>query len=301
MSTTNMGSEGFKWFLGVVEDLADPLKLGRVRVRIFQEHDVGIDTKDLPWAIAMMPITSASSKGKGTSPTGITIGSYVHGFYIDGAEKQFPAITHTWHTIPQMDDALHGVSARARGKSIPPDQLEGPEPPKAYAATYPHNKVIETAGGHVIEIDDTPTEERLHILHKSGSYVEINKEGRMVTKIVGDGYHIVIQDQNVFVKGECNIRVDGDVNLVAGGNTQIVSEGDTSIISGGRLSLQGKSGVDIKSGTDIAASAPGGVAVTSGSLAVVGAISSGVGVTGAFTTPTGKTVHVTKGIVSNIF
>jgi hypothetical protein len=34
-----MGTEGFFWFFGVVEDNNDPLKLGRVKVRCFGLHN----------------------------------------------------------------------------------------------------------------------------------------------------------------------------------------------------------------------------------------------------------------------
>ena len=33
-----MGQDGFSWFVGVVEDRNDPLKLGRVRVRCLGYH-----------------------------------------------------------------------------------------------------------------------------------------------------------------------------------------------------------------------------------------------------------------------
>ena len=33
-----MGQDGFTWFIGVVEDRADPLKAGRVRVRCLGYH-----------------------------------------------------------------------------------------------------------------------------------------------------------------------------------------------------------------------------------------------------------------------
>ena len=54
-----MGKDGFQWFVGVVEDRADPKKLGRVRVRCLGYHTENLDklpTDDLPWAHPMNPI-----------------------------------------------------------------------------------------------------------------------------------------------------------------------------------------------------------------------------------------------------
>jgi len=47
-----MGKDGFQWFVRVVEDRADPKKLGRVRVRCLGYHTENLDklpTDDLPW------------------------------------------------------------------------------------------------------------------------------------------------------------------------------------------------------------------------------------------------------------
>ena len=47
---------------------------------------------------------------------------------------------------------------------------------------YPHNRVIKTPGGIVLEVDDTPDNERVHIWHPSGSYWELNARGAMVER-----------------------------------------------------------------------------------------------------------------------
>ena len=41
-----MGQDGFTWFIGVVEDRADPKKAGRVRVRCLGYHSA--KTEDIP-------------------------------------------------------------------------------------------------------------------------------------------------------------------------------------------------------------------------------------------------------------
>ena len=86
----------FVWWQGVVEDRGDPLKLGRVRVRILGYHTDSkqeIPTNTLPWATPSQPITSASINGIGTSPTGPVEGTWVFGFFRDGENAQEPVIT----------------------------------------------------------------------------------------------------------------------------------------------------------------------------------------------------------------
>ena len=53
-----LGQDGFIWFVGVVEDRADPQHLGRVRVRCLGYHTdnkIDLPTADLPWAMPMLP------------------------------------------------------------------------------------------------------------------------------------------------------------------------------------------------------------------------------------------------------
>ena len=102
-----LGREGFVWWHGVVEDNADPLFLGRCRVRIFGFHaeDKGeLPTGALPWAYPMQPLTSAALSGIGVSPTGLLVGSHVFGFFRDGEEAQEPVMMGSFAGIP-MDAA----------------------------------------------------------------------------------------------------------------------------------------------------------------------------------------------------
>lgn len=83
------------WFTGVVEDVADPMQLGRVRVRCFNYHSPStsdIPTQDLPWSTCILPVTSPSISGVGQSSTGLMPGSWVFGFFRDGMELQDPVI-----------------------------------------------------------------------------------------------------------------------------------------------------------------------------------------------------------------
>jgi len=98
-----MGKDGFQWFVGVVEDRADPKKLGRVRVRCLGYHTENLDklpTDDLPWAHPMNPITSATVSGIGQTPLGVVEGTWVVGFFTDGRDAQQPMIMGTLPGVP---------------------------------------------------------------------------------------------------------------------------------------------------------------------------------------------------------
>ena len=98
-----MGKNGFQWFVGVVEDRQDPKTLGRLRVRCLGYHTEGLDklkTEDLPWSHVMNPITSATVSGLGQTPLGAVEGTWVVGFFQDGADAQQPIIIGTLPGVP---------------------------------------------------------------------------------------------------------------------------------------------------------------------------------------------------------
>lgn len=236
MTTLNLGAEGFNWFIGVVENRDDPLMLGRVKVRIHNLHSENqskTSTEELPWAIPMIPFTDANLDKVGRSPTGIQVGTTVVGFFLDGKDANNPVIMGTFAGIPNNQLANHDVPFEAREINKVEKEVVGPEPDTSYAAKYPYNKVVRTEGGHVIEIDDTPGSERLHVFHTSGTYVEINQDGRMITKVVNDKYEIVANDEEVYVKGNVNMQVDGNYTLNVTGD--IVMNGKTINMNHGTM------------------------------------------------------------------
>lgn len=109
-----LGKEGFVWWHGVVEDTADPLQLGRCRVRVYGfhvENKTELPTSALPWAYPMQPLTSAALSGIGQSPTGLLVGSHVFGFFRDGDEAQDPVMIGSFGGVPmKAADASVGFS-----------------------------------------------------------------------------------------------------------------------------------------------------------------------------------------------
>ena len=233
MATKSAGEEGFRWFLGVVEDRNDPEKQGRVRVRMFNVHGDKVETptNTIPWAVILMPGYSSSLKQVGVSATGLQVGSTVFGFFMDGNEALLPAIIGAF---PGKGD----IPRLAAEQNTIQKELMGPEPSSAYGAKYPYNKVTQTESGHVFEIDDTPNSERLHHYHKSGTYTEINAAGDHVQKIVGNGYKIVAKDNTVYIQGNVNIVVKGNANYTVEGNMSLKVGGSMSVTVGGATSYR---------------------------------------------------------------
>lgn len=78
-------------WMGVVEDVMDPLMQGRLRVRIAGVHTedkTQVPTSALPWSRVWMPINSASISGIGHAPVGVVQGSMVAGVFIRPESKQ---------------------------------------------------------------------------------------------------------------------------------------------------------------------------------------------------------------------
>jgi hypothetical protein len=105
------------------------------------------------------------------------------------------------------------------------------EPESAYNALYPYNHVIETEAGHVIELDSSPNAERIHIYHKSGSYIEVDVNGSSVKKTIGDSYELTDRNGYVYVKGAYNLTVGGTTKILVQNNADIEVDGDASILT----------------------------------------------------------------------
>jgi hypothetical protein len=94
-----------------------------------------------------------------------------------------------------------------------------------YQPVYPYNHIQQTESGHSIELDDTPTRERVRVQHRSGTFIEMHPNGDEVHKVYGDGYEITVKNKNVLIKGVCNITVEGDSVLHVKGDSYIQVDG----------------------------------------------------------------------------
>jgi hypothetical protein len=116
------------------------------------------------------------------------------------------------------------------------------QPMTAYSAFYPYNHVFESESGHVIEIDDTKDSERMTLYHKAGTFVDVDRNGTMVKKIVGDSYEVYMRHNNVVIKGNANVTIEGNCNIYVKNNCNLEVDGDLKMHAHGDLELKaGKS------------------------------------------------------------
>ena len=84
-----------KMYFAEVRDIMDPLKSGRVKVRMYGYHDNEkmVKDDDLPWALPLHPVTSAATGKVGITPTGLLVGSRVVILFMENDDnKQYPII-----------------------------------------------------------------------------------------------------------------------------------------------------------------------------------------------------------------
>ncbi len=260
------GQYGFIWWVGVVEDRQDPLKLGRCRVRCVGWHSdnkMQLPTNMLPWATPSLPINAPNVY----TPKE---GDMVFGFFADAESAQAPIMVGVFPGIPLKEGNAQEAFSDSRdagqlavapvkpseSATLYPRRLDEPttsrlarndsdypspinqskaanktskvEPNSYYNAVYPYNNVYESESGHALEFDDTKDAERIHLYHRSGSYVEWGPNGDRAERIQKDKFTVIIGNDSVYVKGDVKMYVDGNFSLEIGGTCDITSGGNMS-------------------------------------------------------------------------
>lgn len=277
------------FFVGVIENNNDPRKEGRVKVRAFGVHGTNkqIEEEQLPWAIVIQGDYNPENIPRLNS---WVFGMFIDGrtaqqpmvlglIPTQHTELIDPALSG-WGTIPLSDaDILSKGSTpadigqpqnsrlaraenieetyvvdqnamRAEGVEFAGDpEKTWSEPAPAYNATYPHNKVIET-GKHVIELDDSPGQERIMIYHKEGSYYQVDNRGTVTNKAASDqmdvidrNHHIVVGHdaggfQTVTINGNSYVKVNGNKIEEITGNLETIVHGNHHLSVGQQSTIQ---------------------------------------------------------------
>jgi hypothetical protein len=253
------GKNGFVWWTGIVEDRQDPLKMGRCRVRCVGWHNTNkmqLPTASLPWATPSIPVNTnvVYTPREGDMVFGFFIdgenaqepimlgvfpgiplkaGNAQEAFSDPRTSSELSAApvkpTESATTYPRKLDEPT-TSRLARNDSNYPSEIvtakkskkaSKVEPNSYYAAKYPYNHVYESESGHALEFDDTKGAERIHLYHRSGSYVEYGPLGDRAERIQRNKFTVVVGDDSVYVQGSVKMYVDGDYDLNVTGDIRI--------------------------------------------------------------------------------
>lgn len=195
-------------------------------------------------------------------------GEYPRASYLENNEPDTNRLARNENiddTVVQLKDAdlVSDVEVAMGGESWN-------QPETSYAARYPYNHVYESESGHVFEVDDTPNAERITMYHTAGTYVDVDNNGTMIQKVVGDNYEILLRNNNVLIRGSTNITVEGscnvyiknDCNFEVDGNLKIHSHGDLELKAGKELKLASK--LDLVLHSDVFTNISGTSIITSG-------------------------------------
>lgn len=190
-------------YRGIVEDNADPERLGRLRLRVPSLLGAELVTG---WALACVPYGGASGQGQ------LFIPDRGAGVWVEFEEGdlEFPVWVGTFWSKPQGDSELPR-----------PNDPDGTA--QSQAQDPPTRKIIKTKKGHTLQFEDKDDEE-LVLLHEASNrhVIRMDKDG--ITISDGTNGH------------EVTMTASG-MTLTDGANS-----GNTVVMEGGGVSIQDKNG-----------------------------------------------------------
>jgi hypothetical protein len=215
-----LGHDGFIWWIGIVEDINDPLTLGRCKVRCFGYHPAKatnlVPTEDLPWALTIHPLNTPNLYA---SPK---VGEWVFGFFLDSLSAQEPAILGYLPAIPEAASEYFGTAPNLTRNFA-----------RVNTANNSANTICWEIGNNIVEVvTQSSTEANGHILiqHKTGAKINIDSDGKI--SIYTPTNDISIEATN----GDINLNAK-NINLTASESIKTTSTLATTVVAGGLASI----------------------------------------------------------------
>ncbi len=215
-----LGHDGFVWWIGIVEDINDPLTLGRCKVRCFGYHPAKktnlVPTEDLPWALTIHPLNTPNLYA---SPK---VGEWVFGFFLDSLSAQEPAILGYLPAIPEAATEYFGTAPNLTRNFA-----------RVNTANNSANTICWEIGNNIVEVvTQSSTEANGHILiqHKTGAKINIDSDGKI--SIYTPTNDISIEATN----GDINLNAK-NINLTASESITTTSTLATTVVAGGLASI----------------------------------------------------------------
>lgn len=245
------------YFIGIVEDVDDPIQANRIKVRAFGYHNENKDilpTKDLPWAMVVIPATQSGipdsheggdEKFDGiTTSLGIMVGNYVCGFFQD-VDQQIPIILGSVpgftnvqdedqevkvHDIPlaARDDYQKSASYKYRVVSIEEHNLTDVTTAQDLK---PGNPVGQGEGGNWSHPDPAETNKPVYPLN----HVQRTQSGHVIEYDDSPGAERIAYSHKSGTYHE--IQASGDAATVINGNNYTVIVNNDNVYVKGDLNL----------------------------------------------------------------
>jgi len=180
-------NNAYEIWTGKVVKNDDPMKLGRIKIRIFGYYD-DLDVANIPWALPENNYVG-STRGTLIIPE---LGTLVKGYFDKNDE-----IKPIYNGLAFNADNIRSSPAR--------EDIE---------RDYPNLMVIfHTDQGELITLNKNDGE--LKIIHRSGSYIEINKTGTITittnTNLDNESGHV-----NLNIAGNIDVHsINGKINVIA--------------------------------------------------------------------------------------
>jgi len=200
-------------FRGIVVNNQDPMQSGRCQIRVMSVYD-GVDDDCLPWAEYCDPFMQGQQGSGGfmvpDNETRVWVffenGDHMQPVYFGGAPSMVDG--------PASKNQVVGDTAR-------------------FGVKYTKNRVINTPGGHLVELDDTPGDTRVRVVHKSGTQTIMYENGDMTEYVVGNYKRIVQGNSEEYVEGDSFKNITGSETEVIQGKREQFITGDSKVAISG--------------------------------------------------------------------
>lgn len=226
-------------YRGYVHDVADPENRGRIRAMV--PRLLGEDTPT-GWA---MPSTPYAGPDQGL----FTVPDLGAGVWMEFEEGDLskPIWSGMWWGSPQAEDVgtpdSTATAAAPAARQVPPEGSQGWSEPERMPETPQHEyprqsaapkvRILKSASGHHIVLDDRPDYERIEIHDSKGNRLILSAEG--LDRIMSNERTLNKGKRSAQVRGDDKLDLAGKQTETVGGNHTRTVGGDVSVTIGGNL------------------------------------------------------------------
>lgn len=224
---------------GRVEDVDDPERRGRMRVRVYAVHtedENQVPVNRLPWA---EPCFQDAGINYGEFHCPYRIGDMVWVMF-EGGNADYPVWMGSWY-----------------GEDEIPEELIDPKQPFG----YPHRQMVfKSRRGHKLEVSDEYGDLEIKLTDVKGNFIWLDTEenvlriwwqgdkeeiitgnytlcvdGNKTEVIGGDHNRTIVGDEKLVLTGTKHHSVQGDYKLTVGGNRAVGIGGNETVGVGGNM------------------------------------------------------------------